>query len=237
LVLILLSSKFLTFGKIVSFMISGAKPISMAHTRCSPSKEAAVAAPIVTNIPIVTSIRHHVPLALAICACFIIGIAAERVLFGSKQSSRHGSAANVFAGFVMLSDDVRFLGSGWDAPEPWGTWTIASQAGVKIPLKGRPASDVEVSITGRLYPAFEQRQQTIGVSVNGHYLGQMKSGLVDDDRSFKFEVPASVARSQSPMDFVFSIQNPTSPRSIGQSGDTRTLGLGLVTIELDYQAE
>lgn len=212
-------------------MSSGSKPDSTVNSHSSPSKEATVAGPMIKNI------RDYAPLALAIGACFFIGIAAEHLLFDSKQSNRPSSAATVFAGFVMESDDIRFLGKGWSVPERWGTWTTASQADVKIPVEGRPTSNVEVSITGRLYPAFEQRQQTIAVSVNGHDLGQMKSGLNDTDRSFKFEVPADVARSQSPMDFVFNIQNPTSPHSIGQSSDTRMLGLGLVAIELNYQAE
>jgi hypothetical protein len=105
-----------------------------------------------------------------------------------------------------------------------------------IPLEGRPRSDLRVWIKGRIYPWYAQIKQSVGVSVNGTAVALIKRNYEGDLYGATFTIPAKLATARSPMEIVFDIKNPTTPKSIGDNSDSRELGLGLGSIEIEYEA-
>ena len=139
--------------------------------------------------------------------------------------------------FAEGGSGVKLLRSGWSWQEPWGTWSNGPVSMLAWPLKATPNSPIQVWVDGRIYPFFEQPAQTIDVSVNGKQIATLERNFEGGLFGGTFRVPAQVAVTKSPMEIVFSIKKPTSPKSIGDGTDTRLLGLGLKSIELEYDAQ
>jgi hypothetical protein len=136
--------------------------------------------------------------------------------------------------FRIGSDGTKLLRSGWHAPESWGTWSRDSSAEIMWRLIRPPASELRIRIKGRIYPWYAAINQSVRVIVNGAHVATIERDFEGELSGGSFLVPASIALAKTPMRIVFEIANPTAPRDIGESSDTRKLGLGLINIEIEY---
>jgi len=185
----------------------------------------------------IAGIGASVPLALAIGAGFVVGIVGVAFIHDGASPPPSHTGTRLFAAFIPGSNDMRLLGEGWAKPESWGTWTIGPRAELKLPLSRRPASDVHLSITGRIYPWYAKLEQSVRVNANGTQVAKLERGIDGDLYGGSFFIPLHVARAASPIRIVFEIKNPTAPNSIDDNPDSRPLGLGLGSIEVTYDGE
>jgi hypothetical protein len=131
----------------------------------------------------------------------------------------------------------KLLRSGWHSPEDWGTWSNGPSAALVWRLNRLPASEMRVRIGARIYPWYASIDQSIRVIVNGAHVATIVRNFEGEISGGNFRVPASIASAKVPMQIAFEIANPTAPKDIGESLDTRKLGLGLMNIEIEYESE
>jgi hypothetical protein len=118
-----------------------------------------------------------------------------------------------------------FLVDGWALPEPWGTWTLGHDAQLLVPLpKGEHLNELELNMQpfiNTLHPTLLVRY-----SVNNGPL-LYRSWNIDQPQS-AFKIP--IAKNDVTLGYLniqFHIENPQSPKQLGQGEDTRMLGFGL----------
>jgi hypothetical protein len=121
------------------------------------------------------------------------------------------------------------LGVEWALPEPYGSWTLGTEASLKVPLVGQavppapiPASFVisDCMISGRA------PKLPVVVKANGLVVAEWTL----DDRKVhtrSINLPPEVFATAPELTLTFEIPAPHSPASFGWNADNRPLGLRL----------
>lgn len=116
----------------------------------------------------------------------------------------------------------QILRSGWSTPEAWGVWSDGRVSKISLPCN--PAqfyfNQDEIYIELHLQP-FGSRN--ISIDHNGLIVYE---GSINESSIVNFTADVERCRKNS-IDFSINIANPKSPFELGQSADTRKLGVGL----------
>jgi phosphoglycerol transferase len=112
--------------------------------------------------------------------------------------------------------------SGIGLAEPWGTWSTADT--VKFVLSKPLPERFKLRIVGRAFGP--NIRQPIAVLVNGQQAGQFQ---LEQDNS---EITVTGTASEKSYTLEFRIPAPTAPVTVNQGADQRTLGIGLVEMEI-----
>ena len=93
--------------------------------------------------------------------------------------------------------------------------------------------DVGLLIDGHAFLADKHPSQEIGVLVNKQYLATLKYDQQSNNGVRTVKIPKRlILESNGHLLIKFSFKKPISPTELGLSGDSRRLGLGLVSLEL-----
>jgi hypothetical protein len=121
-----------------------------------------------------------------------------------------------------------FLGEGWSAPEPWGTWSIGDRSSLKFLA---PPEAKQLRITASAFLGGSHTSTSSRVSVNGG--GSMTISFdptSPQPATFTLELPpGSEARV---VDVEFLHDSPVSPSDAGVSADGRKISIGLIGLEV-----
>jgi len=138
---------------------------------------------------------------------------------------------------VRLTDKSanRYLGVGWSQQEPWGVWSVAEQANLVFLPRYPPGIDgLQLRAVFRPYIRPSIGQQTISVSVNGHFVDEwtISQGMFD-----KGCCERTIALGREPtladeVDVTFHIHDPRSPEADREIVDDRRLGIFLHSMTL-----
>jgi len=121
------------------------------------------------------------------------------------------------------------LETGWSFPEPWGIWTAASEA--KIRMQSNLQTPI-LKIEGRsIAVPGKQNRSVIQFAINGRAMPNLIFEPADQTRKFSFEIPPDILNTQQEIVLTFRIPEPVCPNKFGAS-DTRCMGFGLVRIGL-----
>jgi hypothetical protein len=122
------------------------------------------------------------------------------------------------------------LGVEWALPEPYGSWTVGTEATLKVPFeeppgKATPASFVisDCMVSGRA------PKLPVMVKANGRVVAEWTL----DDRNVhtrSINLPAEVFAAAPELTLSFEIPAPHSPASFGWNSDDRPLGLRLARV-------
>ncbi len=174
-------------------------------------------------------------------ALFAVGVTLSLAFYGTLKVFGGSDATNrvgftEFETFTTGDEGIRLLGEGWSGPEEWGSWTNGSFGDVRWPLERRPTSELNFLIKGRIYPWQAEVNQSVHVSVNGTDVATLRRNEDGDLYGANFAVPATVALSQTPMRIRFKVDSPISPTMLNDGTDSRKLGFGLASIEINYDS-
>lgn len=172
--------------------------------------------------------------SIAIAALAMMGVSFASVSHYLQQSAAAKSRRVDAEAFAKGGTGTKLFRRGWAASENWGTWSEGTVAELDWQLKAKPRSDLSMWIDGRIYPHFAEPAQSIRVIVNGSYVATLERNYEGGLYGARFKIPLQVATVSQPMHVTFEIANPVSPKSINDGADTRLLGLGLTSIEVDY---
>jgi hypothetical protein len=77
-------------------------------------------------------------------------------------------------------------------------------------------------------------EQRVDIALNGNVLRHLvlHAGHDDKPQEAVVEIPASVLGDKGQLDFLFATPDSMSPKKLGISGDSRTLGVGVVSFQL-----
>lgn len=174
-------------------------------------------------------------LLLGMAICGLAAFYATTLLL--EPDTRQFTESSSTEAFNAAAPGIRMLGTGWSTPEAWGTWSVGSKAELVLKLDPKPADDVQLALEARGFPHLVDNLQKIHVSVNGTRIASLEPNFEGVIRNAVLKIPATVANLREPMQVLFEIARPTSPRDLNLGNDTRALGIGLMGATLRYRSE
>jgi hypothetical protein len=135
--------------------------------------------------------------------------------------------------FAVAPDRNRYLADGWCIGGRWGVWSELDSASVVLWLPAPPRTDLLLVIEGSALVVREQPMQAVQVVVNRQPLGTI--WYTRPKRQLEvLRVPQAVASRQGGRMLLQFRLDPDrkSLAELGMSGDTRKLGLRLVSLGL-----
>ncbi|MGP8124151.1 MAG: hypothetical protein ACLP8B_26985 [Xanthobacteraceae bacterium] len=166
-------------------------------------------------------------------------VSERELLLQSDRDSPTVLGPAVIAGTTL---DMRSGGNGiayqtgsWSEPEPPGTWTDGTRAGLAVPL-GNWQGNMKLAVTGRpfLVPA-RHPKLAIEVGANGTVVDRWSYDVEQDNRPVTrvAHIPAAVLAASPVLRIQFRIDQPASPAATRISSDSRKLGLFVSGISFD----
>ena len=121
---------------------------------------------------------------------------------------------------------------GFSIPEDWGMWTDGSMA-IALFRVGKPCGLHAEFILHPFVPD-KNRKISVAVTVNGLLLDTWRFRGPDtiEPRMCHLRIPKEVVGEDGAIWLAFAIQDARSPRQLGLSEDSRSLGLGLRGVTL-----
>jgi hypothetical protein len=122
-----------------------------------------------------------------------------------------------------------YLGKGWGVQESWGRWTDGHFAGMKLPLEGfSKESHYTLTLECTL---FQPDKQRVIVSLNGVQIGEIGPGF-RGPAEVRIPFQGELLWEQNNL-IHFEIEDPVSPKELGESPDPRRIGLGAFSLRID----
>ena len=128
-----------------------------------------------------------------------------------------------------MNADSAVLGAGWSGPEPWGVWSQARTAALRLPLPPAAMGPYTLRFFGHAFA--REGQQDVSVVIGGRMVAQWSFASLAADEWREARIPAELVAPGTDLEVVFEIARPAPPGN----GDPRNLGLALVAYELRAQ--
>jgi len=143
---------------------------------------------------------------------------------------------------VRLGDDIarypvfeRAAWKGWGTREDWGIWSVSPDALLVLRLPEHEAAPEHLGlfVKGSFYLAGSHSTLAARILVNDVEIGAFRPVTANPTIETTLPVPVSaLPPAGGQIRIRLLIDSPASPRSLGQSSDTRELGFGLQSMKL-----
>lgn len=141
------------------------------------------------------------------------------------------------------NSSLSYQGKGWSAPDLQGiggTWTEGDEARllmtIETPSSTLIHSSPSISMKAKVIPLMNENhpQQIADIVVNGKVIDRwvFNFPFTPDQSQRHTVIPSELIKENEPLEIVFRIQNPVSPKDIGYNEDPRVLSLNFETLEL-----
>jgi hypothetical protein len=153
---------------------------------------------------------------------FLYQMTAPRVPVGVEQPVRSGSP--------WLSWFTR----GWSAAEGWGIWSGATTAELRIDPRELPSSDsgVTLSLQAVAFVGDGRPCQRVDVLIDGKSAGSYHPCYPSGQFSMSLPLSAQLLQSGRTISVTFDLPDARSPKSLGLSNDSRTLGIAMTGVKV-----
>jgi hypothetical protein len=131
--------------------------------------------------------------------------------------------------FVPGGSAWQYATDGWCGAEAWGAWTLGNVDGSL--LANLPTSSYKLDVDAMAYLTEQHPNQTIIAEANGTEIAKWTFDLASSSGMRSAEIPKSLIKDGT-LKIVFKAPGSVSPKQLGQSEDTRVLGLGVKTLTL-----
>jgi hypothetical protein len=163
-----------------------------------------------------------------------LGIKIQRVDFASGDLLRYslGKTLDLTDGGNSIASVGDLLGIGWAAPEPYGAWTVGTEASLKVLFEEPPGKAVPASFVISDCMVCERAPKLpVVVKANGRVVAEWTL----DDRNVhtrSLNLPPEVFAAGPELALTFEIPAPHSPASFGWNADDRPLGFRLAGVAI-----
>jgi hypothetical protein len=155
----------------------------------------------------------------------LVGFSGGLWLLPESNAAVNSEKRLITLDFAAGSPDIKLLKSGWSGPEPGGTWSIDRRAEINVSIKNQ-SGDVKITLEGAAFLPPTLDPQEVRVEANGVPIGEMTFTSKNKDIPHQFTIPRTViARSQGYVVLAFVFARTLSPADVGQSADSRKLGI------------
>ena len=130
---------------------------------------------------------------------------------------------------TLASDPARFrclLGRDWSQAEGWGVWSDGAAPELALRLAAPPERDLLLTIEAQPFP----ERQGVSVIVGGHAVARWE--LAGEPAEHQARIPRALIPGAQ-LNVVLKVDRPLAPSELGQSTDSRRLGVGLRSVRLD----
>jgi len=134
--------------------------------------------------------------------------------------------------FKEQANGLAYLVSGWEGPEPWGTWSSSDSATAHLPFDPSRVNAITIEFNVLVSPSHPS--QRVGIVLNGVQVNSIIA--TQSPTRIKLEVPPEARQGHSSgIKIDFSLPDATQPSAVGFAGnDNRTLALGLLSMVLHF---
>jgi hypothetical protein len=131
--------------------------------------------------------------------------------------------------FAAGGNAWQYTSGGWGGPEVWGAWSLGDvESSVLLDL---PTGSYELAVEGMAYLNAQHPSQTIVVEANGTEIAKWIFDQAQPSGVRLANIPESLTKSGS-LRIVIKAPGAVSPRQLGQSEDSRVVGLGMKTLSI-----
>jgi len=136
--------------------------------------------------------------------------------------------------FSAQGNSPLYSREGWSNPEPWGRWTVGRKARLRLRLDSPQTKPLLLRLNMNAFVNEKHSEQKVDIALNGNVLRHLvlHAGHDDKPQEAVVEIPANVLGDKGQLDFLFATPDSMSPKKLGISGDSRTLGVGIVSFQL-----
>ena len=126
-----------------------------------------------------------------------------------------------------------YLSEGFSSPEPWGVWSEEEQAEIKFSLNKSPIQPVSVLLNSTAWIAKGHESFSASAFFKGKQISMQK---FNDHKAIDWQFYISPQDIGTDREIVIKLKfsNSTSPLLVGQSTDSRNLGIGLLSLKVVY---
>lgn len=124
------------------------------------------------------------------------------------------------------------LKSGWGQSESWGTWCIGKKCELDLVCPANPVDHSGLRAVISLNPFVTPAHPDVTFSVQTREQ-TLWSGNIIAPITLSFDFTAEHCKADQKIPLQFTVENPVSPRKLGMSGDTRTLGIALISVRYE----
>lgn len=117
----------------------------------------------------------------------------------------------------------------WGSLEKWGSWTDGKYADLLIPMPSNQPAPKIIRLLLKHFTSKNNPKNTIEIFINGK---KETYHTFTSPEVTTLDIPISNQDAGKSINLGFRILNPTSPLALGLSQDTRTLGLGLISLKM-----
>lgn len=165
-----------------------------------------------------------------LCTNLFLDTLRER---GRQESLSRPYAPGTLLEFKPGSPGSDYLTHGFWPPESWGAWSMDRSAAIVLPL----AKPIEMDLMLRLnWKALLEPRRLPSVrlrlSVNGTRLGEWKVDTCDPQEVETPRLPRQSLAGADSLFVQFQIDRPARPVDLGINEDTRSLGVGLISLQV-----
>ncbi len=153
----------------------------------------------------------------------------ESACYGSGTKSEIRIGEPILVANLKLGQICALFGKGWSNQEEWGIWTDGNVAQLSLALP--PAVRSSLRLTFDAGAASRTDHQSVTISALGVPIGSVDVAA-RGDAQYSVMIPKAIV-DQHAVALEFSIADPVSPKDLGESGDSRRLGLALHWLRLD----
>jgi len=168
---------------------------------------------------------HFVPLALT--------HDPDRPLF-LYQLTTPKVPVDVGESFGVGSPWLGWLTRGWSGPEPWGVWSAAEAAELRIDPRSLPASSggVVLRLKAQAFVVAQHRCQRVIVVMSGVQIGNYHPCYPTGQFQMSLQIPEALIAAGKPIEVKLELPDAKSPQALGLSHDWRKLGISLMGFEV-----
>lgn len=180
---------------------------------------------------------RRVMVLLGICAMALILAGCDKIqqsTGGPKDVKKVPVVGPEYVAPYVMGQTLKFneeqiepyLGKGWSlSREPWGRWSEGTVAEVRFSMSpDAPNAKHTLLVNGKI---FMPAKQKVYVVLNGSELGEL--GALFREGTAKLEIPGNLLKGENLL--AFEIENPVSPKELGQGQDPRKLGLAIASLQ------
>jgi hypothetical protein len=129
-------------------------------------------------------------------------------------------------------DAGQILRDGWDAPEPFGSWTFGPRAEIVADLQAPAGWDVALSLdvvtsVGAFVPENQRPTVTVRVLANDVPVGSWTFDRTNTGGPRQVVIPAAVLARERPLRVTLEVDRPHSLQELGYNDDARPLAIAV----------
>jgi hypothetical protein len=174
-------------------------------------------------LPLVPGWREHCRPVGALVAC------------SAPEGSGPGAAPELPLGVVAFrpgEDGAALLYEGFGQPEDWAVWSVAPVAVLRFGRSGDVLAPLVLDVSLRGYGPRPGAPQSVEVVASGVPVARWE---LPDWRPVTRRIELPAQETPGPVQIAFRVQAPTRPADRDRTGDLRTLGFALQSIDVSLR--